>query len=242
MSTGAPPERPPTADARPFFRRASPFVLAIGLIAFVVHRIDLHAFARHLAEVNAPAFLLFSAVFLLALLTADAFATAAVYRRARAPVTFREIWILRGASYLPSVLNHHVGQAFVTYYLSRAHAISLARMAGATLLVYVSWAGSLLGVACVALFVTGQSYLWIAAVLGAGLAYPRADRRAPRAPRRDEAPRPPLPEAGIAGRRPRARGAPAAPRRALPRHVDPLLHFFGVRIPVGPACSRTCPC
>ncbi len=44
-------------------------------------------------------------------------------------------------------------------------------MAGATLLVYVSWAGSLLGLACVALLVTGQSLLWIAAVVGAGIGY-----------------------------------------------------------------------
>jgi hypothetical protein len=212
-----------------------PPALALGLIAFVLHRVDLGAFLRALAGVNAPGFLLFSAGFLLTLLTADAFATSAVYRRSVAPVTFREIWVVRGASYLPAVLSHHVGQAYVTYYLSRAHKISLARMAGATLLVYVSWAGSLLGIECAALLVTGQSLLWVLAVIGAGLGYLAliAARPARLAQNKLLAP---LFEAGI-------RGHVHALAVRAPHLVVlffgtwvPFL-FFGVRIPAGVALT-----
>lgn len=164
----------PTAPVEatvPVWRRALPFVVALGLFAVVIGRLDLHAFARQLAAVNAPRFLLFAAAFVLALLTADVFATVLVYRRSVAPIRFRDFWILRGASYLPSMLNHHVGQAFITYFLARRHGTPLARVAGATLLVYASWGGCVLGLGCLALWLNGQSLLWVAAVLGTGVLY-----------------------------------------------------------------------
>ncbi len=166
------PEPPPLfASTTPLWRRALPFVLALGLVAFVVRKLDVRAFARHLATVNAPAFLLFEVAFILALLTADTFATVLVYRRSVAPIRFRDFWILRGASYLPSMLNHHVGQAFITYFVARRYGTPLARVAGATLLVYASWSGCVLGLGCVALWLNGKPLLWLAAVLGAGVLY-----------------------------------------------------------------------
>jgi hypothetical protein len=107
---------------------------------------------------------------MLALLTADAFATARVYRRTVAPVSFRELWILRGASYLPSILSHHLGQALLTYYLSRRHGVTLARMAGGTLLVYASWAGLLLAVGAGATIADGK-FLQPGVILVIGAAY-----------------------------------------------------------------------
>jgi hypothetical protein len=168
----APPD--PTAlpaSTAPLWRRSLPFVLAVGLIAFVVRRLDVRTFARHLATVNAPGFLLFEVAFILALLTADTFATVLVYRRSVAPIRFRDFWILRGASYLPSMLNHHVGQAFITYFVARRHGTPLARVAGATLLVYASWMGCVLGLGCIALWLNGKPLLWLAAPLGAGVLY-----------------------------------------------------------------------
>ena len=99
------------------------------------------------------------------------FATTVVYRRTVAPVRFREFWVLRGASYLPSILNHHVGQAFLTYYVARIYGVSLARMAGGTLLVYVSWMGWLAAAGTVALAASGQPLLRPALLLAAGVAY-----------------------------------------------------------------------
>jgi branched-subunit amino acid transport protein len=173
-SPGAPADAPrsPT-DARlpPLWRRAVPFAVAAVLIGYTVHRLDLRAFVREVAAVNVPAFVGFAIAFVLCLLTADAFATTVVYGRTVAKIRFVDFWILRGASYLPSLLNHHVGQVFITYYLARIHGVSLARMAGGTLLAYVSWAGCLLGTGCLALVAAGQPLLQPALLFAAGLAY-----------------------------------------------------------------------
>lgn len=165
------PAGPMEAAPAPVWRRALPLVVAAALIAVTLARVDLRAFARNVAAVNAPLFLGFAAAFVLALLTADAFATSVVYRRTVAPIRFLDLWVLRGASYLPSILNHHVGQAFLTYYIARGHGVPLARMAGGTLLVYVSWLGLLLGTGCVSMVVAGQPLLIPALVIVAGLSY-----------------------------------------------------------------------
>jgi hypothetical protein len=126
-----PPETSPRAQ--PWWRRALPFVIAIALVAFVLARLDRRAFLTALARVDAPAYLAFALAFVIALLSADTFATVLVYRRSIAPISFRRFFVLRGASYLPSLLNHHVGQVFIAVSLSRG--VPLARVAGATLVV-----------------------------------------------------------------------------------------------------------
>lgn len=155
----------------PWWRRALPFVLAVALIGFTLHKVDLPTFVRQIASVNLAGLIGFTVGFMVLLLTADTFATVIVYRRTVAPVGFGEFWILRGASYLPSLLNHHVGQAFLTYYIARIHGVPLARMAGGTLLVYVSWMGLLAGTGCIAMLSVGQPILIPAVIFGAGLIY-----------------------------------------------------------------------
>lgn len=169
-SEGAAPS-PEDTQAPPWWRRAMPFVIAFALVGFTLRRVELGTFMKRVAAVNAPGFLGFSVLFVLALLTADAFATTVVYRRTVAPIRFVDFWILRGASYLPSLLNHHVGQAFLTYYIARGYGVPLARMAGGTLLVYVSWMGCLLGTGCLAMVVAGQPLLRPAIIVAAGLVY-----------------------------------------------------------------------
>jgi hypothetical protein len=159
------------AGAGPWWRQLLPFALALALIAFALSRLDLRVFVSHLVAVNAPAFLFFGALFVIALLSVDSFATVIVYQRAVAKVRFRDFWVLRGASYLPSMLNHHVGQAFIVYYLSRRYGVPLSLVAGTTLLVYASWIGCLLGLGSVAIWLNDQPLGWIAAVLGVGVLY-----------------------------------------------------------------------
>jgi len=160
-----------SAQKQSIGRVVVPFVIAIGLVGFVLSRLDLQAFLRHLSRVSAPAFLGFMTAFVLALCAADSLATVLVYRKSVAPIRFRDFFILRGASYLPSILNHHVGQAFITLALSRVHKVPLARVAGATLLVYASWMGCVLGLSCIAIVLMGKPLVWLAGPLGAGLLY-----------------------------------------------------------------------
>lgn len=137
--------RDPVADrsGQPVWRRVLPLVVGGALFAYVVSRIDAKDFLHALRGTNYVAFLGFCVVFNLTLLSADAMATAHVYRTSVAPVRFRELFVIRGASYLPSIVNHHVGQAWLTYFLSKMYRAPLLRVAGATLLVYATTLGAL---------------------------------------------------------------------------------------------------
>lgn len=228
-----PERRAPSLRGRA--RRALPFALAIGLVAFVLGRLDLDAFRAALARVDAPLFGAFAALFIVALLAADTFATVLVYRRLIAPVAFRDFFVLRGASYLPSLLNHHVGQAFITVFLARTHGAPLARVAGATLVVYASWLGCLLLLGAIAVPANGGPLAGSALLLGAGVLYLAvlALRPARLARTRLLAP---LFEAGV-------RGHLVALAARVPHLVVLFVGtwlpfwFFGVRIPLGAALT-----
>lgn len=155
----------------PVWKRALPFVIAVALLAFVLARVDLAAVRASLARVNVAAFVGFAALFVLALLSADAFATLVVYRPVLGRIRYRDLFVVRGASYLPSILNHHVGQAFVTVFLSRSHGVPLTRVAGGTLVVYASWAACLLALGGAAVVATGLPAAWLLLPIGAGVGY-----------------------------------------------------------------------
>lgn len=133
---GAPAPQPP-----PLWRRALPFVTAAALLAFVLGRLNWPVFFEALSKIHYVYFMLFTLAFSASLLTTDSFATAHVYRTRICPVRFREVWLIRGASYLPSMLNHHVGQGWLTYFIAKTYAAPLWRVSGATLLVYATTFG-----------------------------------------------------------------------------------------------------
>jgi Lysylphosphatidylglycerol synthase TM region len=171
-----PPLAPPTPrDERPLWRKVLPFVLALGLTGLLVWRLDLAAFVRHLRGVNYPAFLGFCWVFVVLLLAADSLATSFVYSKTVCPVRFRDLFLIRGASYLPSMLNHHVGQAWLTWYMSRAYKAPLWRVAGATLLVYATTFASLFLFGAISLVFDRKGAPWLipllAVVFVAGIGY-----------------------------------------------------------------------
>ena len=165
------PADKPKPVAQPRWRQALPFVVAIALMAVVLARIEWRAFLAHLAGVSHAAFLGFVVAFTLSLLAADSFATSNIYRRSIPGIRFRDVFVARGASYLPSLLNHHVGQAWLTWFMTRAYGVDVRRMIGATLLVYASWGGCVLGLACVALLAAGWPVGWLAPPLLLGLSY-----------------------------------------------------------------------
>lgn len=161
----------PVADPRPLWRQLVPIALACTLVGWVLSRVDWQAFTAQLAIVSYPAFGGLIALFLASLLAVDTLATVHVYRRTVPDLSFRKLLIVRAASYLPSLLNHHVGQAWVTWFVSRTYKVELRRMAGATLLVYATWAGCLLLLAVAAFIANGMSITWVLLLLGSGLAY-----------------------------------------------------------------------
>lgn len=172
---GTPPDDQPEwrarAGAQPLWRRALPFVVAAALLTFVVVRLDLGAFRAALSRLQIVPFIGFTIAWVLVLLAADSFGSVAAYRVSAPNVRFGQFYLLRGASYLPGLVNHHLGQGFLTYMTARAFGVPLARVAGATLLSYAGWMGCLLGLATVALPIAGKPAAFLALPLGAGVVY-----------------------------------------------------------------------
>ncbi len=155
---------------QPWWRRALPFGLALALLAFVLSRLDLASFGRSLSQVSHLQFFALAVGSTLGLLLSDSLASVVVYRWTVAPIRYADFLVLRGASYLPSLLNHHVGQAFLTYFISKSCDVKVARVAGATLVGYASWAGCILGAGTIALAVAGDAK-WLVLLVAAGLGY-----------------------------------------------------------------------
>lgn len=168
MSAGEPaPPAPPRVSDAPAWRTWASVGLALALVGFVLSRLDFEAFRRALAGTNHVAFAAFAVVFNFALLTADALATTWLYRRTLAPVRLGELLVIRAASYLPALLNHHVGQGWLTYFVSRVYRASLARVAGVTLVVYATTFAAVVLVGVLALPLAGDSIPWLRPVVGA---------------------------------------------------------------------------
>lgn len=139
MTPDAASDAPSRASPRlPPWRRLLPLLVGGTLFAIVLSRLDFATFTEALHRTNYLAFSAFIVAFSVALLVADVLASTFAYARTVGSVRFRDLFVIRGASYLPSILNHHVGQAWLTYFLAKTRGVSLARTAGATLFVYAT--------------------------------------------------------------------------------------------------------
>lgn len=155
----------------PLWRTLYPFAVAIPLMAFVLSRIDWGAFFQHLGRVHYLWFFVFLSASITVGLAADALATVHIYRRKVPGLKYGQFIIVRGASYLPSLLSHHLGHAWITYFIARTYGVGLGSMASATLLVYATWGGCILGLACVVFLASGQPLSWVIPILGLGALY-----------------------------------------------------------------------
>jgi hypothetical protein len=235
----AAPSDPPATAAVPLWRRLLPFVLATALVALVLMRLDVGLFVRQLGRANYVGLIVFATTFTFLLLAADTFATVGIYRRTVCPISFRHLFVLRAASYLPSLLNHHVGQAWLTYFLSKVYRAPLWRVAGATLLTYATTLPCLLLFGVLAAPFNAERIPWLVPVLATltvlALLYLGVIAAKPRFMRAWEATAP-LVETGV-------RGHLLAFVYRLP-HMMVLFagswlvfSFFGIRIPLAHALA-----
>jgi Lysylphosphatidylglycerol synthase TM region len=175
QADSAPDRTSPPSSELPLWRRVLPFVVGGALVAYVAQRLDFAAFVRALRRTNYVGFVAFALAFTAVLLLADVFATTYVYRRTVGPVKFKELFVIRAAAYLPSMVNHHVGQAWLTYFLSKAYRAPISRAAGATLVVYATTFGALFAFLLVGLPLNHHRLPWlsptVAVVSAAGFAY-----------------------------------------------------------------------
>ena len=234
----APSDRP-TLAATPLWRRLFPFLLATVLVATILIRLDIGLLVRQLGRADYPGLVFFATAITFLLLTADTFATVGIYHRTVCPISFRELFVLRAASYLPSLLNHHVGQAWLTYFLSKFYRAPLWRVAGATLLTYATTLGCLLMFGVLAVPFNSERIPWLVPLLVAVTAlaffYLAAIAAKPRFLREWQATAPLL-EVGV-------RGHLVAFVYRIPHMVVLfagswlVFWFFGIRIPLGHALA-----
>ncbi len=160
----------PHAPKPPLWRRVLPFLLGAALLGWVLRRTSFSELSGALEHTNHAAFFGFALIALLTNLALDCVATSYIYRRTVCLVSFREFFVIRGASYLPSMLNHNLGQAWLTYYLAKRYRAPLWRVAGATLLVYGTNLAGLVLLGAVALIMSDEPPAWLAPILGVSLA------------------------------------------------------------------------
>lgn len=166
MTASANPPARSAGPELPLWRKVLPFFVGAALVGYVLLRLDFAAFGRAIASTNYVAYLLFTAAFVAVLLVTDGWATARVYRRLVAPVRTQDFIVIRGASYLLSLINHHVGQGWLTYFVSRVYRAPLWRVAGATLFVYVTTFGCLFVLVALALPSNHGRLPWLLPTVG----------------------------------------------------------------------------
>ena len=235
----AAPGESPKPTTTPLWRRLLPFALATLLVALILARLDIALLVSQLGRADYPGLVLFAAAVTFSLLAADTFATVGIYRRTVCPITFRQLFVLRAASYLPSLLNHHVGQAWLTYFLAKVYRAPLWRVAGATLLTYATTLGCLLLFGVLAVPFNVERIPWLVPLLGGVTAlaflYLGAIAAKPRFLREWQTTAP-LVEVGV-------RGHLVAFVYRIPHMVVLfagswlVFWFFGIRIPLGHALA-----
>ena len=132
---------PSGGAAPPLWRRLLPWLVAVLFLALALWRVDPGEVARHLGRVSLPAYAAFVGACLAVNLSLDSLASWRVYRLVAPTLRFRDLLVVRGASYLPGTINFHVGQAYLTFLLSRRHGAPVVSVAGATLLSYATFFG-----------------------------------------------------------------------------------------------------
>lgn len=113
-------------------RRALPWVIGLGIIAFIATKVPVHSFRRSISE--GPYVLLgfVTLGIMAAVLCTDSASTwiGLLALRIRRPLS--RVFVVRGATYVLALVNYAVGQGAFGYYLNRT-GVSGLRSVGATL-------------------------------------------------------------------------------------------------------------
>jgi hypothetical protein len=123
----------PVEIKRPgFVRRVLPWIIGLGIIAFIATRVPIDAFRRSISEGPNVALASVALAIIVTVLCTDAVATwlGLLAMRMRRPIT--AVAAIRGATYVLFLVNYAVGQGAFGYYLNRT-GISGLRAVGATL-------------------------------------------------------------------------------------------------------------
>jgi hypothetical protein len=111
-------------------KKILPWLFCAGIFAYLFTTIHPKDMAKALALADLPRFFYYSAVYFVLVLYLDCFALKHFISRFAATITFRESWLVRGASYFLMIFNYGAGQGSYAIYLKKAHGAPLAKTLG----------------------------------------------------------------------------------------------------------------
>ncbi len=107
-----------------------PYAIAALALFWVLRGLKLAELQRAFSDAPLGLFVGISAIMLLLNCAADTFAMRSVFHWFGVDVSFVDLYIVRGSTYLLAVINYHVGQAAIVGYLYRARRVPLFRATG----------------------------------------------------------------------------------------------------------------
>ncbi|MBA3452405.1 MAG: flippase-like domain-containing protein [Deltaproteobacteria bacterium] len=143
-------QRSPVVE-QALWRRLAPFVVATVLLAWVLRDIDRADLRASLHHVRLPHYLGVLIALAAATLVIDVATSLAIYRRMLGPLRFADLLAVRAASFLPGLINYHVGQAWLTWVLVRRRGNDLHRAVGATLVINATTLAALMTITALAM-------------------------------------------------------------------------------------------
>jgi hypothetical protein len=218
--------------------RAAAWLITAALLFFLFRKTsfaDIAAALRGAAPWTVPA----AVASMIAIYVADSFAIWKTFDWFLAPLSFGEVAVVRGATYLLAAINYNVGQGAIVYFVHRARGVPVLRGVATILLIMGVNVLALLALASVGLAVAPDVPHSVPIVVGvawAGLAvYALFVALKPRwlasRPIFDV-----LLSAGLSGHA-RALAVRAPHIAALLAFQTSMLHAFGVAVPIGQAIA-----
>jgi hypothetical protein len=115
-------------------KKIVPWLLGLGMIAYLFYKISLGKLLGALGRSNLP--WLIGAVFFVDFgsLFTDTFATAKIFTWFLTPISFVELVPVRAATYLMAILNYNLGQAGLIYYIHRTKKVPVLAVTGLILM------------------------------------------------------------------------------------------------------------
>ncbi|MCE9573284.1 MAG: flippase-like domain-containing protein [Deltaproteobacteria bacterium] len=116
-------------------RALAPYVIAVGALVWVAATTPIAAVGDALEHVSWWRLCAIAVPYILALLIADSIALWVSLRVSlKVSLRFKDVVLVRGASYLLALVNYGAGQGGIVWFLHRRHDVPLARATGAVLL------------------------------------------------------------------------------------------------------------
>jgi hypothetical protein len=110
------------------------WVVTIAILVYLFRRIDIAEVGKAIwaaAWWAIPA----SAILVIAVYLADSFAIKKTFGWFVAPLSYREVLVVRGATYILALVNYTVGQGAIVYFVNRSRGVPVLRGTAAVLLV-----------------------------------------------------------------------------------------------------------